>query len=147
MGAAPGTLSYSVGNEHNPADPFGRHELIIEPTGRTRLDHFRLGQHRAWSGRVTPATLARLWSALARACFPNVADRPLPAGATLCTVAVGEGEARSVARLAWQAARETPGYGKAIALLDDIIRQMSGEATEQVATAPAAVVSDVRCES
>ena len=35
----PRALRYSVGNENSPTDPWGRSELVIQPGGRTRLDH------------------------------------------------------------------------------------------------------------
>ena len=38
------TIRYRVGNEHNPADPWGRSELVIHPDGSARLDHhFSMG--------------------------------------------------------------------------------------------------------
>jgi hypothetical protein len=66
------TIRYSVGNEHNPADPWGRSELVIHPDGSARLDHhFSMGgEPRAWSGRVDPAALDELLAALDRAGFP-----------------------------------------------------------------------------
>lgn len=33
------TVRYSVGNEHNPGDPWGRSELVIHADGSARLDH------------------------------------------------------------------------------------------------------------
>ncbi len=33
------TIGYSVGNEHNPSDPWGRSELVIQADGSARLDH------------------------------------------------------------------------------------------------------------
>jgi hypothetical protein len=138
-------LTYSVGNEHNPADPFGRSELTIEPAGGVRLDHYRLGEHRAWTGRVALAALERLWSALDRAGFPNVADRsPLPADATLCTLAAGDGLMRRVARLAWREALGMPGYREVITLLDDIVRELDGEAAGTGPVARRSIVGDVR---
>jgi hypothetical protein len=138
-------LTYSVGNEHDPTDPFGRSELTIEPAGGTRLDHDQHGRHRAWSGRVGPAAVERLWAALARAGFPRVGNqRPVPAGAPLCTLVAGDGEARRAVRLAWREARGLPGYDEAITILDDIIRQLSGEAMGGVPDAPGVVVSDIQ---
>jgi hypothetical protein len=137
-------LTYSVGNEHNPADPFGRSKLTIEPAGAARLDHYQLGRHRAWTGRVAPAARARLWSALARSGFPEVVRRPVPADTTRCTLAVGEGAARRMAWLPWQEARGMAGYDEAIALLDAIIRHLSGDAAGQGPAAPESIVSEVQ---
>src|ERR1044072_3593344 len=65
-------LSYSVGNEHDPGDPWGRSELGLQPDGSARLDHFfsRRGPAGAWTGRVDEAALRTLWSALEQAGFP-----------------------------------------------------------------------------
>jgi hypothetical protein len=51
------TVLYSVGNENNPADPWGRSELVILPGGRARLDHHfsRRRTAGAWTGQVETA--------------------------------------------------------------------------------------------
>jgi hypothetical protein len=144
MGDGPERLTYSIGHEHNPADPFGRSELTIDPAGGARLDHYRLGEHRAWTGRVALAALERLWSALDRAGFPVAVDGPLPPDATICTLATGDGATRRVARLAWREARGMPGYGQAIALLDDIIRELDGDAAGPGRVARRSLVGDVQ---
>jgi hypothetical protein len=144
MGDGRERLTYSVGNEHNPADPFGRSEVTIEPDGGARLDRFRFGEHRAWTGRVALAALERLWSALDRAGFPVVVDGPLPPDATICTLATGDGPTRRVARLAWREARGMPGYGQAITLLDDIVRELDGDAAGTGPVARRSIVGEAR---
>jgi hypothetical protein len=68
------TVRYSVGNEHDPGDPWGRSELVIQADGSARLDHhFSRGREpRAWAGRVDAAALGQLLAALDRAGFPAV---------------------------------------------------------------------------
>ncbi|MFI7543953.1 hypothetical protein [Actinoplanes sp. NPDC049599] len=54
---------YSVGNEHDPGDPYGtaslHHRFPVTP-----------GAH-GWTGQVQPAALRALAGALARAGFPD----------------------------------------------------------------------------
>ena len=58
-----GTVGYSVGNEHNPGNPWGRSELVIAPDAQARLDHFfsRRPATGSWTGQVDDAALAALW--------------------------------------------------------------------------------------
>ncbi len=123
------TLSYSVGNEHNPASPWGRSELVIAPDGCARLDHFfsRKPGAGAWAGQVDDAALAALWAALDRAGFPDVPEfRPLP-DATLRRLTVQIGETRRTALVDWHISPALPGYREAFDLLDGVIRQLSGD--------------------
>ena len=49
-------VRYSVGNENNPSDPWGRSELMIGADGVARLDHFysrRVPSTGAWTGSAT----------------------------------------------------------------------------------------------
>src|SRR3954471_1073481 len=84
------TLRYRAGNEHNPSDPFGRLELIVDPDGTARLDHYRVGAHQAWGGVIDAAVLERVSDALARAGFPDVPAHPLPASSTVRDLMVGD---------------------------------------------------------
>lgn len=140
-------LTYSIGNEHNPVDPFGRSHLVVEPDGGAQLDHYgRLGQHRAWTGRVEPAALQRLWSALQRAGFPSVADHhPLPPDAAICRLTAEAGDVRQIADVPWHAARGLPGYDEAVAILESIVRQLSEDTVGRpITAAQVAVVGDIR---
>jgi hypothetical protein len=118
-------IAYSVGNESNPGDPFGRSELVIEVDGRAQLDHHTRGGHAAWTGKVASDELERLWSALDRAGFPVVPKHPIPPGSTLRALAIGVGAERQAAYVTWDASRELAGYDIAFAILDGVIRQLS----------------------
>jgi hypothetical protein len=125
------TVRYSVGNEHNPGDPWGRSELVIHDDGSARLDHhFSRGQEpRAWTGQVDPAALGELLAALRRAGFPAVPPMPaLPPGATLRRLALEANGAAQQALVSWHHAPSMPGYAEAFDLLDAAIRQLSGDA-------------------
>ena len=137
---ARGHLTYRVGNEENPGDPFGRSLLEVAPDGSARLDHFaRGGIKRAWSGRVEAAALERLWAALDRAGFPQVPKHPIVGGATMRGLTVGDRRAM----VEWHAARKLAGYDEAFGLLDTIVRQLSQDIVKRTPAAGEAIVRDV----
>jgi hypothetical protein len=119
-------LTYSAGNEHNPGNPFGKNVLVIDGEA-ARLEHTDAAGTKAWTGKVPPAVVERLWAALARGGFPVVAKHPVPAGATVRMLEVGEGAARKAAFVEWRAATKQPGYDEAFQILDSIVRTMSGD--------------------
>jgi hypothetical protein len=125
------TIRYSVGNEHNPADPLGRSELVIHPDGSARLDHHfsRGGEPRAWSGHVDAAALDELLAALDRAGFPP--SRPaqgFPPDSALRWLAVEAAGAVQQGVISRDDPSPQPGYAAAFDLIDAVIRQLSGAA-------------------
>lgn len=119
-------LSYRFGNENNPCNPFGRAELVIEPDGAARLDHYGLGgAHRSWSGQVATGVLDRIQAALERGGFPNVPPHPLPPDSTMRNLDIGAGESKRSMMIEWHAAAKVPDYAEAFGMLDAIIRQLS----------------------
>jgi hypothetical protein len=126
----PRTLRYSAGNEHSPTDPWGRSELVIQPDGRARLDHHYSRERgtRVWVGQVGAGTLAALWDALAAAGFPAAPRPPLVPDATVCQLTATAGELSEQVVMDRGAARSLPGYGEALAILDNVIGQLSGGA-------------------
>jgi hypothetical protein len=145
MSLARAPIAYSVGNENNPGDPFGRSELVIEVDGGARLDHYTRAGHSAWTGRVAPDARDRLWSALETAGFPVVPKHPVPAGSTIRTLAIGAGAERQSAYVTWHASPTLAGYDIAFAILDTVVRQLSEDTVTSVpASAPALVGSIAR---
>jgi hypothetical protein len=138
------TLSYSVGNEHNPGNPWGRSELVIGQDGRARLDHYfsRKSGSGAWAGQIDAAALAALWAALEQAGFPDVPEFRPVAGATLRQLTVEIGGTRRTALVDWHIAPALPGYGEAFDLLDGIIRQLSRDSVPYPSAQPL-IVRDV----
>jgi hypothetical protein len=125
------TIRYSVGNEHNPADPWGRSELVIRADGSARLDHHfsRGGEPRAWAGHVDATALVELVAALDRAGFPAVPPAPpLPPDSALRQLTVETDGAAQRAMVSWHGAPSLPGYAEAFDLIDAVIRQLSGDA-------------------
>jgi hypothetical protein len=138
-------LTYSVGNEHNPANPFGRSELAIECDGRLRLALHRFGQQRDWTGRVDRAVLDRLWTALERGGFPNIACQRVPADSTIRVLSAESGATRETVHVAWHAAKDLPGYDEAFMILDAIIRELSEDTVRLTSVAQPPVVTDIQC--
>lgn len=138
------TLRYSAGNENAPGDPFGATELVIEPSGRARLDHRHVGLHRAWTGQVDAGALERLHALLDDAGFPDMERFPLPAGATLRTlVAEQEGQRRGV-RVEWNRARDLPVWRDAFAILDSLVRQLSDDTFHAAPDTLGPAITDLR---
>ena len=125
------TIRYSVGNEHDPGDPWGRSELVICADGSARLDHhFSRGrQPRAWAGHVDATVTDELLAALDRAGFPAVPPTgPLPPDAALRRLTVESDGAARQALVSWHRAPSLPGYAEAFDLIDTVIRQLSADA-------------------
>ncbi len=138
------TIRYSAGNEHDPGDPWGRSELVIRADASARLDHYfsRGREPRAWTGHVDLAALGELTAALDRAGFPAVPPAPpQPPGAARRRRAVEADAAAPPALVSWHRTPSLPGYAEAFALIDAVIRQLSGDAVQYPA-APRPVVRD-----
>jgi hypothetical protein len=134
-------LRYSVGNEHDPGDPWGRSELVLQPDGTARLDHHfsRGGTVGAWTGRVDAVALEELWSALQRAGFPAAPTTPLTPGAAPRRLTVESDGVSERAVIGYHQASSLPGYAEAFDLLDAIVRQLSGDAVDYPTSQPAIV--------
>jgi len=133
-----GVLEYSVGNENDPGDPWGRSVLVIQTDGTARLDHFfsRVGGAGAWTGRVDTAALEALWSALKQAGFPAAPTTPLTPGAAPRRLAVTANGQSQRAIIGYHQASKLPGYAEAFDLLDAIVRQLSDEAVDYPTNQP-----------
>jgi hypothetical protein len=132
------TIRYSVGNEHNPGDPWGRSELVIRADGSARLHHhFSRGREpRAWAGNIDAAAVDELRAALDQAGFPVIpAGPPLPPDSALRRLTVEEEDGAVRQALAsWHRTSSLPGYAEAFGLLDAVIRQLSGDDVQYPAT-------------
>ena len=137
-------VHYSVGNESNPGDPWGRSELVVAGDGAAHLEHHfsRARTVGAWSGRVDPAALDQLWQALEVASFPAAPTTPFVPGSSLRRLTVTIDGVPAQAILDWHTTSTMPGYAEAFDLLDGIVRQLSGDAVPYPTTQPP-IVHDV----
>lgn len=138
------TLRYSAGSENAPGDPFGATELVIEPSGRARLDHRHVGLHRAWTGQVDAGVLERLRRLLDDAGFPQMERDPLPAGATLRTLVADQDGQRTGVRVEWNRAQELPVWKDAFAILDSLVRQLSEDTFHAAPDTLTPAITDLR---
>jgi hypothetical protein len=122
-------VRYSVGNENNPGNPWGRSELLIEPDGVVRLDHFfsRAPGVGRWSGRVDASALDAFWAALDQAGFPAAPNTPFAPGSSLRQLTVDADGVSSQVLIDWHGSAKLPGYAEAFDVLDGVVRQLSGD--------------------
>jgi len=132
MAALPRTVSanlrvtYEVGNENNPSNPWGRRLLEMGGEGGARLEHFGVtGDSRVWQGRVAVEVLSSLLESLSRASFPDVARKMPPPGAGMVDLRVQSESYDERAFMPCSQADELPGYRDAFRTLDSIVRQLS----------------------
>ncbi|WP_433726021.1 hypothetical protein ACQP2Y_08185 [Actinoplanes sp. CA-051413] len=131
---------YSVGNESDPGDPWGRSELSIEPDGRVSLRHHFPGPlaTRGWTGRVEAAALEALRGALEEAGFPDGPSAPPVAGSGLRRLTVGT----AYVALPWHLPAAQAAYAKAFDLLDGVIHELTAGAVAYPTT-HTGLVSDI----
>jgi hypothetical protein len=118
-------LRYSAGNEHNPADPWGRSELTVHGDGRVVLEqhHSRRPGTSAWAGQVDRQALSALWAALDEAGFPSPpAAAAVPPDSVIRQLTVEEDGGAETVLLAGT----VPGYAAVVGLLDGLIYRLSG---------------------
>jgi hypothetical protein len=141
-------LRYSVGNENDPGDPWGRSELVIQPDGTARLEHHfsRLRTASAWTGHIDATALEALWTALDHAWRPADPTSPPVAGATLRKLTVEVDGTSRQAVIDSHTTSSLPGYTEAFDMLDGIIRQLSGDTVTYPTTQPA-IVRDIAAVS
>jgi len=140
-----GRVKYNVGVETKPGNPFGRSELAIDSNGKARLDQYVLGGgHQAWTGRVDRGTLDLLWAAVELSGYPKVPAHPVPAGSSIRTLVIETADAPAqAAHVAYHAAPKLAGYADAFKLLDQIVRQLSGDTVQRVPATPETLVTDI----
>ncbi len=123
-------ITYDIGQEFSPADPFGRTVLVIEGDGRVRLDVRGAGRPpRAWEARVTPTALTELLDALRQARFPAGSQRVFVPDAPIARIHVARKGAEAEVQIDRYKAEELPGYRDAYAILDSLAWQVSGGET------------------
>ena len=137
MADARPTIRYTAGNEHNPADPWGRSELVIYPDGSARLDHHfsRSRPPRAWAGYVDRAAHDELLAAVEQEGWPPpAAAGAVPPDSTPRWLALEADGAVRHGLVGWNKPAMRPGYAVAFDLIDAVIRQLSGEAVKYPTT-------------
>lgn len=117
----PSPIVYSIGNEHNPTDPFGRVHLRISPSGTAALENVSRRGRRAWRAMVRPESMERLQAALIASGFPAMPLTPAVPDAAIRVLTVGP-----VTAYVSPEAAKLPGYVEVFGLLDAIADEISG---------------------
>ncbi|MDA0179052.1 hypothetical protein OJ997_02000 [Solirubrobacter phytolaccae] len=139
-------LWYTIGNEHNPGDPFGRIVLTVEADGTAALEHYggRNGSG-TWTARVDTDVIARIRAELGRSTFPEVAREPIPAGSGLRQLEVVTDDEPEYVLMGDRQGQRLDGYKEAFALLDAIAIRITTGAYERGDDAlDATAITDVR---
>lgn len=137
-------IDYTIGNEHDPGDPFGRIALHIDLDGSAKLElHSRTGGG-AWAGQVAEPVLERFMAALDEAGFPAVPQHAVIPGSAMRRLTLEmEGEVEGVL-MPESLGNELDGYKDAFAILDSLAVQLSSGAYRGAKDTLEPSVSDVR---
>ena len=134
---------FSIGNEHNPADPFGRVVITIDPDDVVTLEHFSRQGNATYTADLAPGVTDEITSALARGGFPNVPSHEIPGGASLRQIkVVTDGEPQS-ATVEDFFAKQLEGYKDAFAILDSLTLQLTGYAEHDKLRTPVSNIQKV----
>lgn len=99
--------------------------LTLERTGEARLGQWHQGSARAWAGRVEAAAYDAVIAHLAAGGFPNYTPGPIaPSAHFTLTVETVAGERFSVTDSIYS---KNQGLSNALAWLDAVVRQLSGD--------------------
>jgi hypothetical protein len=120
------SIRYDTGNEFAPDDPFGRRLLRLERSGAVRLGNWSRTGKRGWAGRVEPAAFDAVIAHLVAGGFPGWMPPLIPASAAYTLTVQTDGAGRfSVTDSIYS---ENKSYRNALAWLDAVVRQLSGDA-------------------
>lgn len=114
-------IRYDAGSEFAPDHPFGRTTLVLRRSGEATLEQAHQGSRRSWAGRVQPAAFEAVIAHMEAGGFPTYAPGPIPPSAVF-TFTV---DAFSVTDSIYS---KNPSFRNALAWLDAIVRQLSGDA-------------------
>jgi hypothetical protein len=119
-------IDYTIGNEHDPGDPFGRIALHIDLDGAAKLEHFSRTGVTTWEGQVEATVLKRIMAALDVAGFPAVPQHSVIPGSAIRRLSVQlDGEVQGVL-MPDSLGSELDGYKEAFAILDALAVQLTG---------------------
>jgi hypothetical protein len=119
-------IRYVAGSEFAPDHPFGSTELVLQRSGEARLSQARQGSKRSWSGRVEPAAFDAVLAHLEAGGFPGYEPGPItPSAHFTLVVETDSGQSYSVTDSLYP---KNQGIKNALAWLDAVVRQLSGDA-------------------
>jgi hypothetical protein len=138
-------LTYDVGHEHNPSNPFGKTVLTVGGDGALRLEQRIAGAFfRTWTGRLEPSVVDELRGHLGRAGFPAGAQQVFAAGTPIMLLRVREGGAERAVEIGYYAAEKMAGYADLVKALDSVSHQLSGGGVDRGPNRLPPVVHDAK---
>jgi hypothetical protein len=129
---------FTLGNEHNPSDPFGRVVITIDGDDVT-LEHFSRAGNATYTGELGPGVADEITAALERGGFPHVPPHDIVAGASLRQLEVN-GRSATVEDFF---GRSLDGYKDAFAILDSLTLQLTGNAEHDRLHTPVSKIQKV----
>jgi hypothetical protein len=136
-------LWFTIGNEHNPGDPFGRVVLTIDDANHLVLEHYARQGNSSCTADVGAGVVDDIRAALARGGFPQVPRHQIPAGATMRQLElVTDGEPQ-YAMVEDFFGKQLEGYRDAFAILDSLTLQLTGNAEHDQLGTPVSNVTRV----
>jgi hypothetical protein len=127
-------IGFTIGNEHNPSDPFGRVVISIGDDDRVTLEHFSRAGNATYTADLSPGVREEITSALARGGFPEVPPHQIPAGGAIRRLDV-DGQSASMYD---DFGKSLDGYKEAFAILDSLTLQLTGYAEHDELRTPVA---------
>jgi hypothetical protein len=119
------SLSYTCGNEYDPANPYGQCVLTMGADGRVRLDNRRHGSARTWTAGIELGTVAELVALLNTAGFPVVPPHQILPGSTRTLLIRTRGRELRTLPAGFHEVHRWPGYQDLYHLLDSVIVETS----------------------
>jgi hypothetical protein len=134
---------FTIGNEHNPGDPFGRVVITIDDAGHVVLEHYSRQGNATYTADAEPGVIDEIRAALARGGFPDVPRHQIPAGAAMRQLElVTDGEPQ-YAMVYDSFGMQLEGYKDAFAILDSLALQLTGYAEHDKLGTPVANIQRV----
>jgi hypothetical protein len=136
-------LWFTIGNEHNPGDPFGRVVLTIDAGHHATLEHYARQGNATYTADLGPGVTDEIRAALARSGFPDVPRHQIPAGASLRQLELVTDHDPQYAIVEDRFGMELEGYKDAFAILDSLTLQLTGYAEHDKLGTPVSNIQKV----
>ena len=136
-------IRLTLGNEHNPADPFGRVVIAIGDDDVVTLEHFSRQGNATYTAELGPGVTDEIKATLARRGFPDVPPHQIPAGASRRRLEVETDCEPQHATVEDFFAKQLEGYKDAFATLDSLTLQLTGYAEHDKLRTPVSNIQKV----
>lgn len=136
-------LWFTLGNEFNPGDPFGRVVIAIDDASRVTLEHYSRQGNATYTAQLGAGVLDEIRSELARGGFPHVPQHQIPGGAAIRQLELLIDGEPGYALLYDDFGKQLDGYDSAFGILDSITLQLTGYSNHDTRRTPVSNVQRV----